>query len=250
MKIFSVAASFCAIALPFASAGEAMTKKSFSALVEKAGVAAMKKVTDRRKLDQMSLDRGHVFRQLEDFPPECNSTYNALWEDESLNAAYDAYDADLSATLADASSNTDQCTDNGSGDISCDLSATVPSETTFRDACTAAGGDVAEVPLDISCSLNMEGEAGSIFLDLPPGLDCFPSGDDFAPCETYLYDAFDSLLAFLEGALEEAYTQSGFTDVSCNVGDAGPNGGGGSSASMQGYGLVASAAMFGAALLV
>lgn len=222
-----------------------ISSKRFTSLAEEAGVLALKKVANRRKLEQMSLDRAHVFRQLEDFPPECNSTYNALWEDADLNAAYDAYSTDLDSAVADVG-DTDQCTDNGDGEINCDFAESPPSEPDFRSACTAAGGDVAEVPLDIYCTMELEGEPGSIFIDLPMALDCFPSGSDFDSCETYILDEFDLLISFLEGILEGSFTDEGFTNVQCEVGTPDkPNGDTTSASSIMrgGYGIVASTAL-------
>jgi hypothetical protein len=214
MKIFAFSASLSVIALPLAVAGH----QDFSSpALETLGLGTLIAALSDVKRRGVTVDPSRNLRQLQ-FTEACNNTYKELWSDPDLNDAYDMYAPNVDAALSDAIANLDTCTESGNN-IICDMGAALDGEAELKSACTSAGGAFDASRLDIGCSMTLDGTDYSIYIDLPDGLDCFPTGSEFEDCNDSLDDTFDSLLEFLEVQLETSFSDEGFTNVICDVGD-------------------------------
>jgi hypothetical protein len=213
MRIFAFTASFSAIALPLAVAGH----QDFSApALEALGRRTLTAALSEAKAGVIAKDSSRDLRQLE-FTEACNNTYNALWDDADLNAAYLTYETNLDAVLADAVSDDDLCTTKGN-DVSCKVDGAVAGDTEFQNACTTAGGKVDSFEFDVACTLTLDGTDASIFVDMPDTFDCYPPGAEFADCAESLLDIIGDLFQLLEEELESTIRMSGFTNVNCDAG--------------------------------
>jgi hypothetical protein len=163
----------------------------------------------------------HYYRRLQsqfEFTNEaCNNTYNELWSDADLKAAYDAYVAQVDA---DAANIEKFCNTNYyKNSITCKVDDPVAIDTQFQNACTAAGGKVDAFPLDLACTMSYSWDDWSVFLDMPDAFDCFPADSQFEEqCGDEVADFEDLALILFEEEIESMYRMSGFTRVNCDVG--------------------------------
>lgn len=221
MKVFAfVAASFSAFSWPLAVAGRQQDSASLSApALEALGRGTLANALSDAKSGGTTAVLGYSrgLRQLE-FTEACNNTYNELWSDADLNDAYMFYSTNLDAAIEAATSpDTDACVTEGN-DVKCVVSSGVEGEDEFISTCDNAGGAVDSVPMEITCALTLDGEIGSIYLDLPDALDCYPTDSEFQDCKDALIDTYYDVLQFMEEILEGAYLDAGYTNVNCDVG--------------------------------
>ena len=238
MKILSLAASLAVFVLPVATRGIES--------IGETGLAALAKVTEFDAQGE-TVEEDQVFRQLQTFTPACNASYNQLWTNAALNTAYNTYsNAAKSALSSAASSNGAQCIQKGN-DFTCNLTVPVSDITNFKSACTSAGGSVLQAPSNIDCAMSNNGKPSNSYFDLPSNLDCYPKNPSFAPCVQYLLNSFKVQGSFLQLSLEATYTNAGFTNVNCQVGNVKPPSSG---AAVHAFWAVASLGMMGAYLLL
>lgn len=159
-------------------------------------------------------------RELQEFTEACNATYMELWQDQALNDAYAVYSAGIDDALASLSTASDTCVAGSSAaDITCDFDQPINGETEFTSACTTAGGELFSYTLDSSCTGMLDGQSGSLVLDLPTMNDCIPTSADFDSCTDAIRALIKNATDIYSAIAEGIFTAEGFTDVSCVVAD-------------------------------
>ncbi|KAG7347252.1 hypothetical protein IV203_030619 [Nitzschia inconspicua] len=186
----------------------------------------------------------HILRRrhLQDSSTDCQAAYETLYEDPTLLAAAETWLAALDARVAEP--DTTLCNETETS-ASCDLSEEVPGTQELLDACTGAGGTPQSMEMDISCSVDMDGETLDFMLDFPTMWECLPPNceEELAAIVTSQLDTMEEDLEavfslfgsgtcdILSGSSEDTLTPGG-SDTSPPPATAPTTGGGGSGAMM------------------
>lgn len=181
-------------------------------------------------------------RHLQDASTDCQAAYETLYEDPTLLAAAETWLAALEERVAEPDMSLCDLTESSAN---CDFSEELSGTQELRDACTGAGGTPQSMEMDVSCSLNMDGETLNLIMDFPTIWECLPPNceEELAAIVTSQLDTMEEDLEavfslfgsgtcdILSGSSEDTLTPGG-SDTSPPPATAPTTGGGGSGAMM------------------
>ncbi|KAG7347254.1 hypothetical protein IV203_030621 [Nitzschia inconspicua] len=147
-------------------------------------------------------------RHLQDASTDCQAAYETLYEDPTLLAAAETWLAALEERVAEPDMSLCDLTESSAN---CDFSEELSGTQELRDACTGAGGTPQSMEMDVSCSLNMDGETLNLIMDFPTIWECLPPN-----CEEELAAIVTSEFDSLEVDLEAAFSLLGISG-NCDV---------------------------------
>jgi hypothetical protein len=152
-------------------------------------------------------------RQLQQNATACDAALVALLEDEALAAATDEY---LAAYQSQADNLDVNVCNIGETSASCDFTNSAPSTTDLESACTALGGTIEGYDSNVACTMTVEGESVSFFLNAAPLYLCIPTveGED---CKAEADATSAQVNELVDAELESALSLAGFA-ASCEVG--------------------------------
>jgi hypothetical protein len=192
--------------LTITTSAAALSKEALKTLVQEEVVSAM-------HAHRMLVHSSTNHRQLQEDGTTCDAAFIALSEDEALAAATEEYLVayqSLAETLDISECDTTETS------ISCDFSNSGPSTTDLESGCTALGGTIEGYDSNVACTMTVEGESVSFFLNAAPLYLCIPTveGED---CKAEADATSAQVNELVDAELESALSLAGFA-ASCEVG--------------------------------